>query len=365
MALLPRVLVFATNLVLLAAVAHVGLDVNDTAAEQPRAEAELGEVAEAVVARGPAPWSPPDWFPAESADDLALLAHFDAAPVHEDGPKLRAGSAIIADLDRGEILWAKNADEARPIASVTKVIAALTLASTRPDLDRETCVDHTMWPHRPGARSRFETGACHDGWSYLGAALVASDNRAALGMAAVAGLEPADFVRRMWTVSEQLGLGDSSWADPSGLDDANLSTARDVLRAIVATAAHPTLRIAASAPTWELDRSRGKTLLPTTNRLHARWEVLAAKTGFTDTAGWCFAQVVRTATGRRLATVVLGAPNHQARFDDTVRLVRWAEGDAVDAFPAPKSAKKSSAKSKKSSASKGKSKAKAKAKSRR
>lgn len=352
--LLPRVFVVATNLALLLGVGAVALDVLDTAAEQPRVEASL---ALAQVQRDV--WEAPDWFPASKADELDVLPRFAHDPAATKGPNVRAGSALIADLDRGEILWSKGADEVRPIASVTKVVAALAMASAEPDLDREHCVDHRMWPHRPGATSRFETGACHDGWSYLGAALVSSDNRGALGLAAVAGLEPADFVRRMWSVSEQLGLTDSSWVDPSGLDDGNLSTARDVLRAIVALAAHPTLSLAASAPSWDIQLRGNNRRLFTTNRLHGRWDVLAAKTGYTDTAAWCFTQVVRTASGRTLATVVLGSPTNGSRFDDTTRMIRWAEGGVDAAFPAPP-AKKRTAKagtkkaSSKKSTSKGK-----------
>ena len=63
-------------------------------------------------------------------------------PVKYDrGPKLDSRSAIIVDLDSGEILYEKVADTRRPAASVTKVLASLTLADKGVDLDAEVCTD--------------------------------------------------------------------------------------------------------------------------------------------------------------------------------------------------------------------------------
>jgi D-alanyl-D-alanine carboxypeptidase len=66
-----------------------------------------------------------------------------------------------------------------------------------------------------------------------------------------------------------------------------------------------------------------------------RHQTLAAKTGYTDTAHYCFATVVRTEDGRRLAVVVLGAPTSDARFRDTEALLRWARDPAAPEAAAP------------------------------
>ncbi|MEZ4319679.1 MAG: serine hydrolase [Myxococcota bacterium] len=270
------------------------------------------------------PWTPPTWFPAEGADALWVLPELDGAPTHDRGPRVRARAAIVADLDTGEVLWAQRPDDALPVASLTKTVAALALASTEPDLQQTLCVTEDLWPSRSGARSRFVTGACHTGWEYLGAALVASDNRGAMGLAGLSGLEYHAFVEQMETAGAQLGLK-ARWADPAGLEDENLASARDMLKAIVAVSAHPDLSLAASARTWKIDRDDGRRWLNTTNRLIDRWETLAAKTGYTSTARYCFSQVVQTRTGRTLATVVLGSPTMASRFADSRAMVDWAE----------------------------------------
>lgn len=276
-----------------------------------------------VPALPPAAWAPPEWFPDAAAIDV--LPDLDAAPRERRGPSVRSPAAIVADLDTGEVLWARDADSARSVASLTKLAASLAMASTEPNLDATLCVDANLWPSRPGARSKFETGRCHTGWEFVGAALVASDNRGAMAMAPLAGLPFEAFVARMADVSAELGLKNASWAEPTGLEDENMASARDVLKLVAAVAAHPTLSLMASAPEWTLDRISGPTDLASTNRLHDRFDTLAAKTGYTDTAHYGFATVIDSPAGHRLGVAVLGAPTSEARFADTARLVAWAD----------------------------------------
>ena len=110
--------------------------------------------------------------------DMAFLA--EGNPVtHSRGPKLHSRSAISVDLDSGEILYEKAADTRRPAASVTKVLASLTLADKGVDLDAEVCTDHRIRTGISGAVTRVKVGACATGWDFMGAALVSSDNGAA------------------------------------------------------------------------------------------------------------------------------------------------------------------------------------------
>src|SRR5690606_40921457 len=164
-----------------------------------------------------------------------------------------------------------------------------------------------QYPTRPGARSRFETGACHVGWDWLGAALVASDNRGAMGLVALSGLTWDQFLENMRGVVDDVGGGPSEWSDPSGIEVGNQISARGMAKVAVAVAAHPVLSPVASAPTWSIQREGGRQVLHTTNKLVERFDTLAAKTGFTVPAGYCYAGVVRTDTGGQYVVVVLGA----------------------------------------------------------
>lgn len=283
-------------------------------------------------------WSRPSWYPASSdVEALPLLA--EAGP--RSGPSLRARSAFIYDLDAGRVLYEKNADNVRPVASITKLVSSLTLMSLEPNLDHAMCVTAAQYPSRSGARSRLSTGDCLHGWDVIGAALVASDNRAALGLAAAAGTDVEDFVRQMNVVSAELGMDHSSWADPSGLEDENLSTARDIARATIAVAAHPVLSMVASAPFWDIQRTHGPDdagevrtrRLFSTDRMVGREDLTieAAKTGYTDTARYCFTTVMQTEDGRRLVVTLLGADGKQTRWADMNRVLAWVgrEGEGA------------------------------------
>lgn len=273
----------------------------------------------------PAEWLPPDWL--QGADALALPAL--DSPAEQEGPRGTARSALVFDLDEERVLMARGADLQRPVASLTKVVTALAWASLQPYTEAQSCVGAEERPTRSGARSRLHTGDCAPAMDMLGAALVASDNRAAYALGNAAGTDVDGLVSQMNEVSAALAMDQSEWADPSGLEDENLSTARDISRALLALSSHPTLAMAASAPAWLLSpQGRAPRLLHTTNRLSERSDlsVQAAKTGYTDTAGYCFSGLFEQEDGRRLLVTVLGATSDKARWAEVDRLLRWARG---------------------------------------
>lgn len=274
-------------------------------------------------------WGPPSWYPEGARDELWVIDGMDRDAEHTTAPmRIYSKSAFVYDVDSGRVLLSHAADERRPVASLTKLVSALTVMSEAPELEREICLDNSMRPSWPGAVSRLRYGACTTGWDLLGAALVRSDNGAALALTEAAQLPLAPFILRMNDVAQDLNMNLSTFSDPSGVWDENLSTARDMTRASVATALHPTLSPIASAPYWdvEYDSGRKKRML-TTNKLigDKDIEILAAKTGYTDTARHCFTAVVRTEDGRTLALTTLGARRGRQRWSDVRTLLRWAE----------------------------------------
>jgi D-alanyl-D-alanine endopeptidase (penicillin-binding protein 7) len=313
-----------------------GAENTDSGGEvEPSADTDdTGLLAELPIPMDPAlapAWHRPAWFP--PVLDVDAVGQMYGEAIGGRGPSLRSRSAFVYDLDAGQVLIDKNADVVRPVASLTKMVSSLALMSLDPDLDTQLCVGAAQYPTRSGARSRLSTGDCVGGWDVLGAALVASDNRAAYALAAVSGLDMDDFVARMNEVSADLGMDHSSWSDPSGLEDENLSTARDIARATVAVAAHPVLAPVSTAPWWDLYREGREEprRLYTTDRLSGRTdiEVLAAKTGYTDTARYCFSTVVETRDGRRLVITLLGAEGKMTRWADVDRVLRWVESGAA------------------------------------
>jgi D-alanyl-D-alanine endopeptidase (penicillin-binding protein 7) len=273
----------------------------------------------------PPAWAPPDWHP--DAETLWALEQM-AAEGGQDAPRLRSGAAFVFDVDRGEVLLEHNADNIQPVASLTKLVASLALVSTEHDLDREICIGREHYPTRNGAFSKLSTGDCIQGWDALGAALVSSDNRGAFALASATDLDLDGFIERMNTVSAELGMDLSTWTDPSGLEDENMSTARDLARATLAVASHPTLSTVASAPHWDLHYERKPMRRRySTNKAIGRKDmsIAAAKTGYTGTAGYCYSAALTTRTGRNVVITLLGGRRDRDRYQDLNALVRWLD----------------------------------------
>ncbi len=275
-------------------------------------------------------WVPPSWYPQASVEEMWALSQLEKEAAFTKGPKLHSRAALVFDVDRGEVLYEKNADSRWPVASLTKVVSALALAAEEVSLDRLSesyCLDRSIKPGLPGATTRFKAGRCTSGWDLLGSALVSSDNGGAFALPKIADLPPGVFVDRMNTVASDLNMTDSEFADPAGVGDENLSTARDITRATIAAAFHPTISIPVSAPSWYTQHDENSYAYRrfSTNRMshNPKIEVLAAKTGYTDTARSCFTTVFRK-NGRTLAITTLGAYSSGRRWKDVRKLTDWA-----------------------------------------
>ena len=242
---------------------------------------------------------------------------------HMRGPKLHSRSAIIVDLDSGEILYEKAADTRRAAASVTKVLASLTLANKDVDLDQEVCTDHRIRTGISGAVTRVKVGACATGWDFMGAALVSSDNGAAFAFPMVADEELFMFAHDMNQMAIDLGMSQSEFVDPAGIYDGNISTARDLTRASIVAAFHPIVSIPGSAKQWAAEIGQEMKHYVTTNKTAGRAHFLLAKTGFTNTARANFTGVYQDRNGRRIAFTIMGAWNVSRRTKDMNRIIDW------------------------------------------
>ena len=234
-------------------------------------------------------------------------------PPTGDLPPIGAAAYVVVDGDTGEPLASLNADQPRPVASLTKLMTArlvldagqLAHTATVPPL--QVSGDESLAGLEPGDHvSRGEL---------LQAMLVASANDAARTLAVdVAGSEHR-FVRMMNDEAAAAGLHATRYANSDGLDDpAQHSSAADVARLAHDLMRDPAFRRIVAAESTALNGSE----LPATNDLLGAYRGAdGIKTGHIDEAGWCIAASA-TRDGRSMIVVVLGAPTEQAR-DDAAR----------------------------------------------
>lgn len=268
-------------------------------------------------------WEAPAWFVQESSEIHWILDELDSqTPKYAKGPKVKARSAFIVDLDSGEVLWEKAPDTRRAVASLTKVMSSLTLSWQDPDLEKEVCLDQTIHSGFPGARTRLSSTDCTSGWDVMGAALVSSDNGAAYSYPLIVDQSHEEFASHMNEVAQELGMTQSEFVDPAGVNDENISTARDLTKMAIVAAFDPNVSIPASSSRWHATISGEEKLYSTTNVAKSRAEFLLAKTGYTHTARAGFTGVYQK-NGRRIAFTVLGGWYPSTRNRDIVKVMNW------------------------------------------
>lgn len=252
---------------------------------------------------------------------LALLLVAPAADAQLREPNVRADAAIVVDGDTGEVLFEKEPDRRRAIASTTKLMTALLVLERAEPSDVYRAADYDPAPveSQIGLR-RGERMSVEDLFEAL---MLESANDAAVTLAeGVAGSEEA-FVDAMNERAEELGLEDTRYVDPIGLGEDNRSSAEDL-----ATLARVLLRNELFAevvdqPTAVLESGARRRTVRNRNRLIARHPFVdGVKTGHTRRAGYV---LVGSATGRgkRVVSVVLGEPSESARDEDSLALLRY------------------------------------------
>ena len=251
-----------------------------------------------------------------------LLAGGPAAVAAEQPPATTGDAALVMDTRTGDVMYAQKAGSPRPIASATKLMTAL-LTLERADLDDVfPAADYAASPVEskinlmPGERMKVR--------DLLTALLLESANDAAATLAEGVGGSREAFVREMNRRAVELGLNDTSYANPIGFDDPdNHSSARDLARLTRRLLANREFARIVDLPMATLQSGARTRTIDNRNLLVQRYPfVSGVKTGHTIGAGYVLVGA-GAAGGGRVITVTLGAPSESARDADTLALLRW------------------------------------------
>lgn len=229
-------------------------------------------------------------------------------PPARDLPPIAAAAYVVVDGDTGEPLASFNADQPRPVASLTKLMTArLVLDAGHPE---HFATVPPLQIAGDESRAGLEPGDQVSRGELLQAMLVASAGDAARTLAVDVAGDERRFVGMMNAEAAAVGLDATRYANPDGLDDpAQHSSAADVARLARDLMQDPAFRRIVAAESTRLDGS----VVRTTNDLLGSYRGAdGIKTGHTDEAGWCIAASA-TRHGRSVVVVVLGAPTEQAR----------------------------------------------------
>ncbi len=248
-------------------------------------------------------------------------------------PDVRAAAAIIFNPVTGQILYEENSQDKRSIASITKVMTALVYLEDNPDLNAPITIErsdvYAASTTYLKARDQISAG------ELLHLLLIASDNAAARALARNSHGGMAPFIERMNEKAIELGLQNTTFADPSGLNANNISSAFDLSHLITFAASDERLATIMRTPTYTVTTNRRQIPIHSTNQLVMKGdvEVVGGKTGFITKSGYCLATLLRVpTTGDPIAVVVLGAHSNNGRFWETRHLFSWLNTKAGELF---------------------------------
>ncbi|MGH8015385.1 MAG: D-alanyl-D-alanine carboxypeptidase family protein, partial [Candidatus Zixiibacteriota bacterium] len=224
----------------------------------------------------------------------------------ENGLGLNLKAAILVNYDDGKVLYARNAELERPIASLTKLISAMVIIDKGTDLSRTEII--TREDAYRSSRSRLRVGYELTLEDLLVAALMNSDNRAMRALArACSGTQDAFSAEMNWKV-RTLGLTHTVFIEPTGLDSRNVSTAEEVAKIVHYAYKYPLIEQITADKQRKVTvlSSRGRKLqMANTNLLVlSQYNVLAGKTGYIRAADYCVAALVENKAGEKLTAVV-------------------------------------------------------------
>lgn len=235
-------------------------------------------------------------------------------------------AAILVDEDSGTVLYEKNADAHRPIASITKVMTLLltfeALEAGKISLDDFVPVSEHAY-HMGGSQIWLEPGEKMTLNDMLKAICISSANDAAVAVAEyIGGSEPA-FAEMMNVRAAELGMTNTHFVNACGLDEPeHLSTARDVAVMSREMLLHHT-EVRDYCSIWMDTLRGGATQLVNTNKLLKSYSgITGLKTGTTGKAGVCISASAER-DGLRLIAVVLGAASGKERFQAASTLLDY------------------------------------------
>ncbi len=240
---------------------------------------------------------------------------------------VNAKSAILMEATTGTILYEKNADEALPPASVTKIMTILlvmeAIEEKKASLD-DTVTASAYATSMGGSQIYLKEGEQMSLLDMLKSVIIASANDCAVALAEhIAGSEEV-FVARMNERARELGMKNTNFENTNGLDDTatnHVTSARDIAIMSRELIKHKTVLEYSSR--WQDSVRDGAFGLTNTNRLVRFYKgATGLKTGSTAKAGFCVSATAERG-GVSLIAVIMGSPSRDERNEAAKTLLDW------------------------------------------
>jgi serine-type D-Ala-D-Ala endopeptidase (penicillin-binding protein 7) len=237
-------------------------------------------------------------------------------------PRFISGSALVIDAKTGEVLVSKNPNERRPIASISKLMTAMVVLDSGANLDDYVTISDADIDTLRNTYSRLKVGMQFRRRDLLLLALMSSENRAAHALARTTFPGgTAVFIEKMNQKAKSIGMMDTAFYDPTGLNENNQSTAADLSKMVQAAFNYPLIR--KDTTTKNADVALGPRYVHQYINSDAlvradRFTIALSKTGFINESGHCLA-LYAFVQNHPVAMVFLDSPlKHGGQYDAVV-----------------------------------------------
>ncbi|MFM9433949.1 serine-type D-Ala-D-Ala endopeptidase (penicillin-binding protein 7) [Janthinobacterium sp. CG_23.3] len=244
---------------------------------------------------------------------------------------LGSQSVLVVEDGTGKILVEKNSNVVVPIASLTKLMTAMVVLDSKPDMNAPISIDKNDVDMLKHSTSRVPVGATLSRQDMLQLALMSSDNRAAAALGRTYPGGPTAFALAVNAKIKALGMTQTVIEEPTGLSPNNRSTAADLIKMAVAASTYADIRRITTDSEDVININGRQVQYHNSNRLVGAkgWEIGLSKTGYTEEAGRCLIMRFKSA-GRNATLVLLNARANSARVMDALNIRRFIAGDEAE-----------------------------------
>ena len=246
------------------------------------------------------------------------------------GSKLPA--YLLAEYPSGRIVSGKNIDTQLSMASLTKLITALTVINKKYKPDSVITYSNKKYGVE-GGNLNIKDGEKIKAKDAFGAMLVGSANNTTRMLAQSTGVNEVDFIKLMNTNLETWGMDNTKVADVTGLDEKNKSTPRDLLKIFIKAFKNEDIKTTVAKTTYVFKEVLNKDKTPThtiknTNKLVEKagknYQILASKTGYIEEAGSNLIMLFKNNKDKKqYVLITMGNPDYANRFVEPNKVAEW------------------------------------------
>ena len=231
----------------------------------------------------------------------------------------------VIDASSGELLFGKNENEKKPIASITKIVGAYVYLNENPNLKRKVKLE--SGDEVGGGRLKLPIGTSAKAKDFLYSSLIGSANNSATALIRLSGLGKNEFTRKMEELASQAGASTANFVDSSGISPQNQASAKDLALIGKKVLENKTICDIGGKKKYSFKINDGKgtkSIVHTSSIVNAKnktFDVLFAKTGYPPEDG---NNLIATLANRQkrqtdVIVVVMGAKNQTGTASDVIK----------------------------------------------